>query len=286
MASKSDIKQSPIDFIYCWADNNVLNLVSKYISPHAALSIKHKKTLQQKVLAGAYRGYANIDYAEVAGWIKEDYGLTPSQILSKLILGEEVAGKNWKEGVFGVGATKVTAYKENPNVLVDTDTGKLINSGSDADDAYIEGGTPIYANKGVGKNKTTYISGYSYELNGKVYTTKLSKDGKYYAYSYGDSNGMYTPTGSEMKSSDFSSVWENIETSIPYIDNFLKWIYSVLQSLGLVKKENELIDSTKIVPQQSEFLTQTSDVTLSSVAIVGMALLGGMLFFGGNKKKK
>ena len=71
--------------------------------------------------------------------------------------------------------------------------------------------------------------------------------------------------------------WENIQTSLPQIQKFIEWLASLF-NISIIKPENA-------VPQQSEFVTTESNTSLSSVAVVGAALLGGMLLFG-NKKKQ
>ena len=270
--TKEEILRVPVNFLYVYSNPQFEALVKKYISSRAAATIARKRQNGVTVLKGAYSGTANLQkaYQEISDAIVEQYGITPQEMLQKLLNGETVAGKNWREGVFGIGATKVTAYKENPNVLVDTDTGKLIDSGAQTDDAFISGGTPIYKNKGIGKNKTTYISGYSYEIDGKVYTTKRASDGKYYAYSYGDSEGMYSALGTEMKSADFSSVWENIETAVPFLQKFIEWLASIF-NISIVKQQD-------VTPSQSEFVTNdNNNIEMSSVIILGAVALGSYL---------
>lgn len=269
--TKEEILRVPVNFLYVYSNPQFEALVKKYISSSAATTIARKRQNGITILKSAYSGTSNLQkaYTDISNAIVNQYGITPQVMLQKLLNGETVAGKNWQEGVFGIGETNVTAYKENPNVLVDTDTGMLIDSGADTDDAFLTGGTPIYKNKGVGKNKTTYISGYSYEIDGKVYTTKLAKDGKYYAYSYGNSEGMYSALGKQMESSDFSSVWENIETAVPFLQKFIEWLASVF-NINIVRQQD-------VTPSQSEFVTNDSKIEMSSVAILGAVALGSYL---------
>lgn len=279
--TKSDVLKNPINFLYVFSNNKFEALVAKYISKNAAQTIYKKRFNQVKCISLAYNGDDNLTtaYADLSNAIQEQFGYTPQAILNKLLAGETVAGKNWKEGVYGVGATKPTTYANNSNLTVDTNTGKILQDGVE-----LSGGTPIYKNTG-GKTK---ISGYSYTTEeGTVYTTNKALTGGYYASTYGTSNGMFNASGEAITASDTSSVWECIATISEWVIKLIEWICS------LFKKENNTtyITSANTVPAQTEFLTDTkeSSVSLSSVGIIGAALIGGYLLMGSgskhNKKK-
>lgn len=277
--NQNDIKRSPIDFLYCWADDTFQQKVSTYLGSSFAAAIRNKRNRQLKVARNAFNAGSDnskVPWDTIAGWIRDEYGYAPTEILVMLLQGKSVAGKNWKAGVFGVGGAKLTVFKGSSDYAVDTATGKLYETAS-GDDNIISGGSPIYANDA---NGNSYISGYSYNINGNSYTTLRGADGKYYASTYGTSAGMFQANGSAYTGANASSVWENIQTSIPYINQFLQWVASIYK-ISVMQPE-------KTVPSQSEFMVYypKQDNTLSYFAIGGAVVLGSMLLLRGGRRKK
>lgn len=269
--SKSDIQKNPIDFLYYFVNDSFLKLVAKYISASAALTIQQKQANQKKYLTNVYGSVKERDAnapTDLTNWIQAQYGLTPQQILSKLLAGETVAGKNWKEGVFGIGTLRQSGFSQNTDLVVDPTTG-TISSASGKTNL----GTPVatYDKKGN-------ITGYTYNTDGTVYTTIYDKSSKkYYANTYGTSSVMQFSDGSTYNPTNASSVWENIQTAMPWISKILEWIASLF-NFSLIRAENT-------VPSQTEMLTFTESKSsnLATVGIVGAALIGGMLLLSDNK---
>lgn len=268
--NKDYLKKCPIDFIYVFTDDNFLSLVAKYISAKSANTIQAKRENQRKYLANLYNGYAKINYEEVSGLIEDQYGYTPEQILSKLLKGETVAGKNWKEGVYGVGKVRQDGFKQNDQLVVNKATGEISNrTGS----TYT--GIATYDNKGN-------ILGYNYQIDGKCYTSIYDKStGEYYANTFGDGDLMQYADGTTYTPSSASNIWEAVNTSISLLTKFIEWIASLIQGFKPISTKNT-------IPQQSELLTPAtqSSPTLSSVGIVAAALFGGYLLLGNGSKKK
>ena len=274
--TKQDIQKNPINFLYAFSNTNFEALVKKYISAKAAKTIAAKRVNQIAYLQILYGGANKREEAltDVQTAIMAQYALTPQQILNKLLAGETVAGKNWQQGVFGIGQTKGTTYADNADLKVDKTTGKVYNSAGEELKGTI---APLYQNDEKGN---TYISGYYYATEeGKAYTTKRAADGKYYAYTYGTSEGMYAADGSSVEAADFASVWDNIATALPFIEKLLNWIASLVQSFVPISTKNT-------IPAQTEFISNTdSDIDIASVGILGAVALGSFLLIGANKKK-
>lgn len=265
--TKQDILRTPVNFLYVFSNDSFERLVAKYISAKAAKTIQTKRLNQIKYIDLAYDGVKNRQqaYSDLTSAIQQQYGITPQKMLNDLLAGKTVAGKNWSKGVFGVGKLKKTDSFSGTDLKVDSATGKILN----ADGTEISGvAAPLYQNDSKGN---TYISGYYYAASEtQAYTTKLGTDGKYYAYSMGNTDGMYAADGSSLDGSDFGSVWENIATAMPEIQKLLEWIASLVKDFIPVQTKN-------VAPAQTEFVTNESGVEISSVAIMGAVALGSFL---------
>lgn len=271
---KAWIEKSPIDFLYAFVTEDFLGLVAEYISTTAARTIRQKRQYQIKYLTIIYGGADKVNYDEVRELIKGHYGLTPMQILCKLLQGDTVAGKNWREGVYGVGATKyMDGYASDANLKVDTATGALIDKST----GQRYQGVATYDKKGN-------ITDYTYSLNGGTYTTKYDKStGKFYANTYGTADNMYYADNSKYSPETASSVWENISTAMPMIENFLNWLSSVMGSFGITGKVATVKETVMSQKELSTSVPQGSESGLSTAIIAGAALLGGMLILSGKK---
>ncbi|MCM1069930.1 MAG: hypothetical protein NC038_07810, partial [Paludibacter sp.] len=175
--TKEDLLKSPIDFLYIFTNNTFVGLVRKYMGNTQANTIAQKAANQRKYLSNVYGGTKNMEaqaYSDFENAIYNQYDMTPVTILRKLLAGETVAGKNWKEGVYGIGATKSDGFKQNANVKVDTATGTIVNGG-----VAMTGGTATYDKKGN-------AVGYSFTADdGTQYSSRYDKrSGKWYANTY------------------------------------------------------------------------------------------------------
>ena len=277
--TQEDVKRNPINFLYCFSNPTFEGYVAKYISKKAANTIAQKRVNQIIYLDRAYDGTKNRQQAfdEVEKAIIEIYGITPKQILNKLLAGETVAGKNWRKGIFGIGQIPKSTYKDNSELKVDKKTGKIYTK----DGQELKGtSAAIYGNK----DNVTQITGYYYATEeGVAYTTKQSEDGSFYAYTYGTSEGMYAASGASVDAADFESVWEGIATCLPMIEKVLAWIASLAK---LVEESFNAPKAKDTLPTQGEFMTSNDDTSLSSVAILGAVALGGFLLMGAPKISK
>lgn len=277
---KDDVLKYPINYLYIFTNDSFIKLVAKYINKKAAQVIAQKAANQRKYLSTViYDGTADFNsnaYNDFTNAIQEQYGMTPQTILKKLLSGEEVAGKNWKEGVYGIGKTNNTlAFSGNASIMVDSATGKVYETAS-GDDIEISGGTPIYKRKG----KKTIVSGYSYNIDGKTYTTNVNRDGTFYADSQGDANGTYDAFGNDKGAADFASVWNCVKTCVPMFQKFINWLLSLFGKTPITQANTQ--------PSQSEFVTEDSgsNTSVASIGIIGTLLIGGALIMGMPKTKK
>ena len=58
------------------------------------------------------------------------YGMKPSEVVYRLAKGETVRGKNWNEGMFGIGATPgKLEFPDGSGLIVSSETGNKSKSG-------------------------------------------------------------------------------------------------------------------------------------------------------------
>lgn len=260
----ADIKKCPIDFLYLWAsDAFIAELGSK------ARIVKEKRYYQQQSLYRAVSDNVKAsDSAElmkyyeqwaddIAKEIYNTYNLTPGQILIKLALGEDVAGKNFKSGVFGVGGSS-DSFVQNSQYTVNPVTGQVMYNGM-----ALPGQTAIYDQNGQ-------VSGFSYTgSNGQFQS--VYGGGTYSAFSFSNDAGVQTADGKAL-SSDKCGFWQNANNYMPMVDKILTWLMSVVNNFF---PNRTIITPQNTVPSQSEWVEEDGGNT--GLWIAGGAVLAGLL---------
>lgn len=268
MAKKTlaNVLQCPIDFIYLWAsDGFIAQLGSK------ARIIKEKKYNQYQTLwkimvdnvksnnssdlQDAYIDWTN----QIADAIKNTYGMTPAVILQKLAMGEDVLGKNWKQGVYGIGEVQST-FSQNNAVTVDGSTGKIMVNGVAAD-----GQVPIYGANGV-------VTGYSYydKTSNAQFQSGVNTNGQYGAACYSNESGVQSANGGTFDQST-GSFWSNAANYIPLIQRVIEWLVSLFGS-----GERVVLTRQNTVPEQTEWVEENNGnggLIAGGLALAGLALI-------------
>lgn len=272
----SDLLKTPSDYLYIFADDDYL----KRLSARRRAVIASKKVIQVKfVNTVAVDNGLSLPQAaaKISDAIVDTYGLTPGKILIKLALGENVAGKNWSAGVYGVGATKSNTFVQNSSISVDGLTGKILNGGVE-----VPNQTPVYDTY---KGKT-YITGYSATVNDVAYSSLIDKAAYkkgntiYYSNTVGTTSGIQYANGTTFNTADGSSIWDNILAAFPLFGKFIQWIISLFKI--------DVINPVDAAPAQMEYLDTEPDY--ASIGILAAAAIA-VLFFstdmdGGKKKSK
>lgn len=268
MAKKtlSNVLQCPIDFIYLWAsDSFIAQLGSK------ARIIKEKKYNQYQTLwkimvdnvksnNSADLQDAYIDWTnQIADAIKNTYGMTPAVILQKLAMGEDVLGKNWKQGIYGIGEVQST-FSQNNAVTVDGSTGKIMVNGVAAD-----GQVPIYGANGV-------VTGYSYydKTANAQFQSGVNANGQYGAACYSNESGVQSATGGTFDQST-GSFWQNAANYIPLIQRVIEWLVSLFGA-----GERVVLTRQNTVPEQTEWVEENNGnggLIAGGLALAGLALI-------------
>lgn len=270
--SLEDVRSKPESFLYIFASTEFC----RSLGEKAYNIIMRKKLNQQKILTQSANnaGLAFDDYANAIreGFINT-YGMTPAEALIKLAKGEEVAGKNWAEGVYGVGALYNMQFTQAPQITVDPKTGKLLVNGT------VGSGQTALIASGYPDN----VQGYSYTdpATGSTYSSRYRKvKKKYYAHLVTDKDGnRYASNGASATPAD-GSMWEN---ALGFLQKLVDWIISIFG--GTATKNVEKITANNTSPSQYDgFVTQ--EAGMSPILVAGMvALAAGTLLNKKGKKK-
>ena len=267
------------NFMYLWADEQKF---LQYIKKEYANNIRVKKANQRKLLLLSAEKYGNT-YDEYTTKIRaafiEQYGMTPADALVVLAQGGEVAGKNWEEGVYGIGAlpTTFSGYEIDGQVVtVNAETGAIFLGADDITDPAKD----VYSTSG---KKTIVLQRFSKEVNGVVFMSQYYKLKKKYApKSYSTKDGSFSAkNGAAITAADGASVWGNVLESIQV---FLNWILSLFGA-NIPTKEQLTTENT-LPNQKADGFAQEAGMTDAAGLLLILAAGGALVATGGLKKKK
>ncbi len=275
-------KQHPNSFLYVFASEKYLS----YISAKYRDIIRTKKLNEIYLLKLSAEKYLkNIDKwteykSAISSAFEEAYGITPEEALVKLALGQEVAGKNWEKGVFGVGAVKSQVFKNvevnGQEVSVNAENGHILCGTQDLTKekdtvfANVNGQTVPYQLFGYTQNETM------------VFMSQLNKTtGKYYAATYSSDGVTYdAATNKEKTTSDSASIWETITLSIK---DFIEWILSFF-GITTTTATSPLTEENTLPNQKADGYVQEAGMGEAGVILIALAA-GGLLLAKSGKKK-
>lgn len=270
-----EVKKTPQNFLYIFASDKFLS----YIDAKYASTIRTKRANQNLVLMRSADKH-NKTYEEYFNAIQDSFikifDIKPEDALIKLAMGEEVAGKNWAKGVFGIG--KIGRYDfAGSNVTTDAQTGYMVVNGE-----MVSSTEQVFDTK-KGSETGLYQQIYKDLDTGKVYVSQYNKTlKKWYAQSYSDADGKtFNADGSAIGSADMSTIWEGIGLSLT---TFLNWLLSLF-GISTGNKDEQLTEA-KVLPNQVNdgFVFESGSGLLLVAAAAGALIFGSMA--GDNKKKK
>ena len=268
-------KRKPANFLYIFADDVFLSKIKNRYSK----VIRGKRDNQNKVLmlsaekyGGTYDQYRNA----ISGAFVNIYGISPEQALMRLAEGKDVAGKNWKAGVFGVGATPSSTFT-GTKITVNETNGYMMIDGK-----YLPVYDTVYKTNADGTEGDAFQQTYIDKATGNTYMSQYDEaTKKWYAASISDANGNVTSaTGATMSASEQATMWGAILLNI---ENFINWLISLFGT------GTKTINETNTLPNQvadgfvHENNTTEAGGILLALAAGGLLLGGGL--FGKNKKK-
>ena len=280
------VKKSPSCFFYIWADEDKF---LKYLDKASAAKIRAKKYNQIKVLklsAEKYKVSYDTYRDAVRDAFKAEYNMLPFEALVKLAAGGEVAGKNWKAGIYGVGATYTNTFagvttSDGSKISVDANTGHIMLSGKDVTNSSKTNYKEI---NGAAKEYQLFYEdefGYTYQSQYDEAT------GKYYASSWSDDNGEIhsANTGSIRSASDSASIWGNVELFFGKFQKIIEWILSLF-GINTSDATDQLTAENVLPSQQKDGFVVGSGTLEASGILVALAAAGLLFATSGKKSKK
>ena len=275
-SSLDKVRQSPIDFCYIFVTSDYLSRIAKVFGQKYALNIESKyKNAIRYINGWGKENGMKYDAAkeEVRKMIVDQYGMSPEAIMISWANGKNVPGKDFKGGVYGIGETTgQTTFAQDSSAKVDPTTG-TISFGSN---------TPEALWKTIDTNGKTIEMNYT--LGGKTFTSRYNPStGTFIANTYGDANGMQYANGTAYSASKASTTWENINTALPMIENFMEWLASLVEDIvGKFKP----ITRQNTVPAQSDYYVESTGTSIAGFGIVAALLAGGLLLGKKRRNKK
>lgn len=267
--STNDVLKCPQEFLYIFASEQFLATLPAKVAKIIRAKKENQYYLLRNVVCGGDNNKMSQLSAQMSSKLKEAFGYSPLMILQKLKDGEEVAGKDWVSGVYGVGALRNGFAKGSPNLVVDPKTGTLYDT--------IAGEYASYVGYNTLYGKDGRVSGYTITMDdGSTYQTVREKDGKFYAGTYVDPSGQsYTASGNLMGLAGFRSVWSSIQGYLQLfseIITFLKEMFPALFNRGT------FLTARNTAPSNEDWNRKTTDWT--TYAIFGGVAAALYYFFG------
>ena len=269
-----EVKANASNFMYIFADEDKF---LRYIPKKFASVIRGKKANQNKVLQLSAKEYGST-YEEYATAVRDgfinDWEVTPAEALVILAQGGEVAGKNWSEGVYGVGA--LNKEFAGTGISVNPDNGYMMKDGK-----YLPVYNTVYSNEGTAKEKA-YQQFYYDEASGRTYMSQYNKTlKKWYAQSYSTSDGKkYNANGKEITAKDMGTIWESVLLNL---QNFLDWLLSIFSGTNV--NQNAITAKNTLPNQKTDGFVYESGIGEGGMILLLLAA-GGIVASGGLKTKK
>lgn len=283
----SQARQNASCFLYIFAVKEYLVQI-----PLKYRTIIYKKQLNQRILLrlsakkflGSDEKYTEYEEVIYNAFI-DQYGMEPIEALIRLANGENVAGKNWSEGVFGVGGTQ-TNFKGS-DITVNPTTGYMQRDGKNLP-VY----DTIYAQNADGTEGVAFQQFYYDEATGKRYMSECGKDGKWYAASYQDADGTkFSAKGKVISDSESGSIWQSVNFSWDdfksWIDKFVNWLL-LLFNLPSFEDTNieKLTPENTLMNQKQDGFVQEAGFGEGAMILLALAAGGALLATSGKKKSK
>ena len=269
-------KKYPANFMYIWASDQFLAAIER----KHAIEIRRKQLNERLLLQRSAEKFNTTKEAyeqAIYDEFKEQFKMTPAEALVKLAMGEQVCGKDWEAGVYGVGAIRSRKFKDGYSV--GAENGTIIDSAGNlcATDQV------IYGSDGNPFQITSYDN-----TTGITYVSEKAKDGKWFAKSYSDSNGnMFTAAGKSMTGSEAGSVWETVELSFDWIQKIINWILSLF-GIKTDPEVEQLTPENTMPNQKKDGFVYESGLGEAGGVMLLLAAGGALMASGaiGDKKKK
>lgn len=231
---------SPQDFLYLFLDQKFLSLIdgntAQIITQKRANQIKYLHTLIQETGEDATVNFTKYQ-TKIEQKLWEDFGKSPQKMLECLANGETIAGKNFKEGVYGVGQIYTPNFVTS-GYTTNTANGKILYNGAE-----VQNQTPIYA---LSNNDVQVFGWSAMGVDGNQYQSYNLGQG-YSAYAQSNMNGAITAiSASGSGGANTANVWCQILNYLPMILNIISWLMNL--------SSEKFLNARNTRPSQTEWI--------------------------------
>lgn len=269
---------NPANYLYIFASEEFL----KQLDKRSQGILRAKAYYQNQLIINAIGGNQNYEVAreELHQAIMDIYGMTPAQMLVDLAMGKTVGGKNWSEGIYGIGAIKKVNTFEGTGsnlVTVNPETGAISMNG-------VVVSTDSQAMIGTNKKHNNVI-GYTYtDSTGTTYTSQYNKvTGKYYCGTQTGADGVVKlADGTVGSQADMNTVWAGVVSdAVDFLKNVLN---KYLDQIELAPGETILTEK-KALPAQEDGFVVTEEKAGAGWMLPVVAAGAAVALYAANKKK-
>lgn len=244
----TEVCKTPLQYLYAFASDQFIDSLT---GSRARLISQKRDNAQKIVHTMAVDNNSNDDswYSSIRQAIIDQTGKTPAQVLVALASGETVSGVNWNGGIYGVGTTPQESFTQDLKITVDPATGQ-INGLGDGNQK------PMYNSDGeiIGFSALTKDEKKQYQ--------SVKYNGRYYAYSYGNSDGTSQyANGTKFNMELCESIFQGINTVLPYVSSIID---TILASVG-----KTAISYSNTAPAQSDWVEEKDNSGLLLLAAAG-----------------
>ena len=269
-------KKHPSNFLYVFVTQSFLKNISARSRNVIAAKYAKQVTLLKNSANKNGKTYNEYKQAVYDAFVSI-YNVTPERALYLLSIGKTVAGKNWKKGVYGVGAVQQTTFSQNSAVYVDSKTGHIIAGGKDTYNRNDEYGV-VY---GTMNGQTVPVQYFYSASDGTSYSSILGSDGKYYADTYATADGdLQSASGSSMSAAESATMWANTILSSGWLQKIIDWFISIFT------KEDDITLENTAPNQIDDGFVYESGFSGAGIAILALAAGGVYMASRKNKKQK
>lgn len=269
-----DILKNSIAYLYIFRNFTIPGTTETYLQwlgQKTAYIIDGKGKNQEQLVKNVAKDSKLTEtelYEKIRAKIEEEYGMGPYEILMRLALGETIAGKNFVQGTYGIGAVA-------PNVApagctVDPSTGKIISNTN-----FIKTQYPLWGNVEVNGVKTTALLGYTAVNNGTTITSAFNPtQNKYQLYSVGSETAQQKADGTAFNNSQSSNIWATMGTYLPFIGMILQLLMGLLTGFKNINSSwgtSGLLGGYTTYPCQKDYLDTDEGMTTSDLLLLAAA---------------
>lgn len=276
-----DILKNSIAYLYIFRNFTIPGTTETYLQwlgQKTAYIIDGKGKNQEQLVKNVAKDSKLTEtelYEKIRAKIEEEYGMGPYEILMRLALGETIAGKNFVQGTYGIGAlAPITDLKSQ--TIIPSSTYSLANynvaTGRFNNNYGNVLATPIVGKRPDGRYG---ITGYTSVFDDKyTVTSSLNANGLYNITSVGSETAQQKADGTAFNNSQSSNIWATMGTYLPFIGMILQLLMGLLTGFKNINSSwgtSGLLGGYTTYPCQKDYLDTDEGMTTSDLLLLAAA---------------